>query len=310
MDALTLNYFDISWFSSKDGPGTRVVLFLQGCHQCCPWCHSPQSWELGSPLLFFASRCQLCGACVLACPHAVHSIVGHQHQLDRSRCNGCGQCIKACPVSRGGKWNTNALGRTGIAIEPGELFQLLKPQLELLKDIGGLTVSGGEPLLQYHRLAQLLTLCKQARFHTAIETSAALPRRHFQALIDVVDHWLFGIRPIHMDRGRIETIGSWELILSNLEFLAARNSQNITVRAPIIPGYTDKIPCFQELSHIMARLHLRDIEILPFNPMASLYYEALGIPFPMQQTLPPDNASVNHIVEIFASRGFSVKIVQ
>ena len=139
---MTLKYFDISWFSSVDGPGTRVVLFLQGCHLRCPWCHSPQSWNTTSPLFFFENRCTLCGACVAACPNNVHSITGGKHFLDRGLCDRCGACIESCPVSRADRWNSGALGFPGSELEVQDLFRLLEPQLEMLRDIGGLTLSG------------------------------------------------------------------------------------------------------------------------------------------------------------------------
>lgn len=309
MDDISLKYFDISWFSSKDGPGTRTVLFLQGCHLRCPWCHSPQSWEESSPLMFFKNRCLFCGACAGACPNNVHSINDHKHRIDRTSCKRCGTCIQKCPISGGTKWNTGALGLSGIKIKTHELFELLKPQLELLKKIGGLTISGGEPLLQFKALANLLTMCKKEGFHTAVETSASTARKNIESIIALVDQWLIGLRLTSVKNNSIQTIGNWDIIYDNLEFLAAQNSSKITIRTPIIPGYTDKMECIQKVSEIMKITKISSIEILPYNILANNYYQALGILFPLEDIAPLNKPDLISIRNYFAAQGFKIKIV-
>lgn len=309
MDAISLKYFDISWFSSKDGPGTRTVLFLQGCHLRCPWCHSPQTWEELSPLMFFENRCLFCGACAGVCPHNVHGIDNHKHNIDRTSCKRCGTCIKKCPVSRGAKWNTGALGLAGLKIKADELFQLLKPQLELLKKIGGLTVSGGEPLLQFEALAGLLTMCQREGFHTAIETSASVPRKNIESIFPLVDRWLIGIRLTAVINDSLETIGNWEQIVDNLEFLTTQNSGKITIRTPIIPGYTDKMECIRKISELMKTFKIQSIEILPYNFLANHYYKAMEIQFPLEDIAPINKPALVRIRNYFAAQGFDAKIV-
>ena len=305
-----LRYFDISWFSSKDGPGIRTVLFLQGCHLRCPWCHSPQSWEESSPLMFFESRCLFCGACVAVCPNNVHYIDNHKHHINRTACQRCGVCIKSCPVSRNAKWNTGALGLSGIIIKTSELFELLKPQLELLKKIGGLTVSGGEPLLQFEPLADLLTMCKSEGFHTVVETSASIPRKNIESIITLVDRWLIGLRPTAVKNDQIVTIGNWEQIVNNLEFLAAQDTGNISIRIPIIPGYTDKRGGIRKINELMKMFKIPTVEILPYNLLTSHYYKASGITFALVDTAPTKKPGLARIRNYFAVQGFDAKIIE
>ena len=150
---MKINYFNVSWISNNDGPGKRVVLFLQKCHLDCAWCHSPHSRGESSPLLFFPNLCLKCGACVEACPSHVHSIKNNVHFIDRDKCILCGNCIKACPSSN---------QENGVLILPTKstdvttLYKKLRPQLLLFKDIGGITISGGEPLLQLEAVKKLL----------------------------------------------------------------------------------------------------------------------------------------------------------
>ena len=137
-----------------DGPGNRVVLYLQGCHLRCPWCHSPHSWDMkSSPLLFLEKKCTLCGQCVKACPQGVHRIENRKHFIDRSKCTKCGKCITACPNSIANSMDgALSLPTTEIPVE--ELYSKIKPQLDMFKRNGGITLSGGEALLQGIRIGK------------------------------------------------------------------------------------------------------------------------------------------------------------
>ena len=134
-----ISYFDISWASSFDGPGTRVVLYLLGCQLRCPWCHSPHTWERSPKLMFFENSCLLCGSCEKACPNNVHKVNDDSHQIDRLHCEACGRCVDACPTVISKKSLDGALLLTGQKDDPKTLFRRMEPQLALLKDIGGLT---------------------------------------------------------------------------------------------------------------------------------------------------------------------------
>ncbi|MBI9034004.1 MAG: glycyl-radical enzyme activating protein [Bacteroidales bacterium] len=301
---MKLRYFDISWISSVDGPGTRVVLYLQGCHLRCSWCHSPQSWKIESPLLFFENRCQSCGNCVEVCSNRVHHISDGIHSLDRNNCNQCGACIKSCPVSDVNKWNTGALGFAGKEMDVNELYQLLKPQLDLLKSIGGITISGGDPLLQSIALRELLKLCKQDDIHITVETSASLDKSHIEVLLPYVDHWLIGLRPSFIDKEN-----DWEQVLKNVTFLAVSNSKKITIRTPIIPGYTNTEECHDKIKEVMLANEIQSIEILPFNPFSENYYKAMGILFPLEGVRFTEGNEMNQIKNFFISAGIKATVV-
>lgn len=299
-----LQYFDISWFSSVDGPGTRVVLFLSGCHLRCPWCHSPHSWETTSPLLFFETRCQKCGKCADSCHNGVHKFFNGTHQINRNLCNKCGVCIENCPSSDINKWSTSALGFAGKMIEVDELYQLLKPQLDLLKHIGGLTVSGGDPLLQSKPLAELLKLCLADGIHTAVETSATLNEKHIKELFPFVNHWLIGLRPSRSDK-----VEDWKQLLKNIELLAKYNPNRITIRTPIIPGYTDAQIAYDMIIEVMHANRINSIEILPYNLYSESYYKAMGLEFLLNETQPLSKDEIIGIKRVFTSAGLNVKIV-
>ena len=190
-----LSYFHISWLSETDGPGKRVVLFLQGCPLDCAWCHSPHSQPTESPLLFSDLLCTRCRRCEDACKNGVHSFVDKQHITKREQCVKCGNCIEACPQSSFFK-PANALSLPTKRCDIDSLFELIKPQLELLRNGGGITFSGGEPLLQAEPLTFLARKCKEAGFNTALETSGIVSLKSIEMIEPYIDTWLFGMRLI------------------------------------------------------------------------------------------------------------------
>lgn len=300
----TLKYFDISWNSSVDGPGMRVVLYLMGCHLRCPWCHSPHSWKTSSSLLYFESHCRLCGACVDACSYNVHAISDREHILDRTNCIQCGVCIENCPSSNVNSWNTGALGFAGCDMDITKLYELLKPQLELLKNIGGITISGGDPILQSESLVDFLKMCSQEGFHTTVETSATLKKSNIEVLLPFVDHWLIGLRPSIIDKAE-----DWGQILENVDFLATQSTDNITIRTPIIPGYTNTKECYNKIIDVMLINRIKSIEILPYNPYSDNYYKALGMKYPLDGISLVNDIELNQIKDYFLEQEINAKII-
>lgn len=266
---MNLCYFDISWLSPYDGPGYRVVLYLQGCHLRCPWCHSPHSQTMGPSLLYFPERCKHCNRCVQVCSYGVHQVTPDNHIVDRTKCVGCGMCVDACPASHPDRLS-------GVLVQPtkmiaiGKLWYLLYPQLDLLRSVGGLTISGGEALLQSKALAELLHLCKEEGIHTAVETSGALPQKHIEDIVEVTDCWLYGLRP-----SPVYTPPHADKIIDNLAFLTKTGSR-IIVRTPVIGGITDLPASLDRIAEIMQTSGLREIQLLPFNRETTHYYYALG----------------------------------
>lgn len=299
-----IKYFDISWLSSVDGQGARVVLFLSGCHLRCSWCHSPHSWSTKPTLLYFETHCQNCQNCLKSCPNEVHQFVENIHTLNRKNCSGCGKCINQCPSSQRGKWSTSALGIAYHELKVEELYKLLTPQLKLLKSIGGITISGGDPLLQSDSLSDLLKLCREDDIHTAIETSATLELNRIKKLLPFVDHWLIGVRPSKIDKS-----GNWDNLLENLKYLAKVNTQNITIRTPIIPEYTDSKETCDLIIDVMKSNSLKNIELLPFNPYSENYYSALGLSFPIKNIKPPEKIKVEEIKKKFLLNDINAKIL-
>lgn len=303
-----IRFFDIAWDSDKDGPGTRVVVYLQGCHLRCPWCHSPHSIPEEPPLMFLENLCRHCQACVKACHEGLHHVDRETHHWNAKRCVLCGKCIEACPASHKSLIkSTGPLQHREHRMEPEALFRQIYPHLELWKDIGGITVSGGEPLLQYTQVAELLRFCKNAGFDTAVETSASVPWAHLLKVDTSTDHWLFGMRPT---RPGIPAVQNIDRVIDNLTRLSQRSKHKIIIRTPIVPGYTDGANELSWIARQMTRLGLHRIELLPFNTYSHHYYRAIGKAFTLESLIPPSEQQMNAYIQLFTRAGYQVTIVR
>jgi len=301
--SVTIRYFNIAWLSHYDGPGHRVVLYLQGCNLRCPWCHSPHSQAAEAPLLFFPIRCRLCGRCERVCPQSVHSISADGHDLRREDCRRCGKCVDVCPLSNRDQMS-GPLRLPTREVTVAALWDLLYPQLDLLRNIGGITVSGGEPLLQSHALQKLLGLCRKAGIHSVVETSGALPIERLADVVGLVDCWLFGLRPtpfyVPPRAGLIE---------DSLAFLTDTGNR-VIVRTPIIADITDLPQSLEGIAVTMHTHRLTEIELLPFHDGTSHYYDASGMSCPVGSEAIPSGERMCAAKEYFEQSGFVVTIIR
>lgn len=295
--AVTVRYFDIDWLSRRDGPGPRVVIFLQGCALSCPWCHSPHSRFERSPVLFFENRCLACGRCAAVCPEGGP----RERTVDSSRCRRCGACVAACPVSRP-DGTGGALLLPTRETTPEELFAIVAPQLEIVRKTGGLTLSGGEALLQPEGAKRLLELARNSGFHTAVETSGLLPLERYEMIAGLVDCWLFGLRSDTPGAGAKERFG---LRGDNLRFLASLPAR-VIVRKPLVAGLTDTAEEIEATAELMAECGVAEIDLLPLNPHTPHYYRALGLECPPAGRLIPEASAVTAVRDRLASHGLTV----
>lgn len=245
---------------------------MQGCSLDCTWCHSPHSQCVKSPLLYFDSLCLQCKRCVAACQNGVHSFVEGQHLLHREKCQCCGDCIDACPQSSFFNQSGPLCLPTRYA-EVQPLFEMIRPQLDLLKGRGGITFSGGEPLLQSEALSELARLCKESGFHTAVETSGIVTLEALKRMHPYIDTWLIGLRLLTSD----DTSNRKYLEKQTRQTMDFLKQSDVTVRIPVIPGYTTTDDYLTQVSQILIDYELNQVDILPLNPETSHYYDALGV---------------------------------
>ena len=142
--------FNVQKFSVNDGPGIRTTVFLKGCPLSCLWCHNPESKVLAPQLMYSAEKCVLCGKCMHVCDKNVHSFVDNKHILDREKCVACGKCEEECLYE--------ALEIAGKERSVDEVLdEVMQDKIFYETSNGGMTLSGGEPLLQFDFSLALLT---------------------------------------------------------------------------------------------------------------------------------------------------------
>jgi Pyruvate-formate lyase-activating enzyme len=156
------------------------------------------------------------------------------------------------------------------------LFEAIRPQLEMLKKVGGITFSGGEPLLQADAVADLAKRCKQIGINIAIETSGVIAVKELKKVLPYVDTWLIGMR---LTTGHSSSISPLleRKVRRTLKCLQANTQNNIIVRIPVIPGYTSTLSYLQAAQNIVKDFSLTNIELLPQNPEGEHYYKAAGL---------------------------------
>jgi len=243
--------FDIQRFATKDGPGIRTLVFLKGCPLHCQWCANPES-QLASPqVLYDPVKCKGCGRCIRACPSgAISPHPDFGMYTDPERCTSCGACVEACFFS--------ARKISGKSYTPSKLVTLLEKDLPYFRQSGGgVTFSGGEPLVYPEFLRQVLSLCTEKGIDVAIETCGQVPWESFEAVLPTgkgspgVSLVFFDFKHIDPELHRQYTGMDNRLILQNLRKLSGVFS-NLVVRIPVIPGVS---LVFFDFKHIDPELH-------------------------------------------------------
>ncbi len=251
--------FDVQRFCWQDGPGIRTVVFLKGCPLNCAWCHNPESKSPLPELFYDAQRCVRCRRCALACPQGCHRFEEDAHIFLRERCTHCFSCAAECP--------TQALAICGKPMTVDAVLQaVLKDRSFYEQSGGGVTLSGGEPLLQYAFSLELLQRFKAEHISTAVET-CGYTDRPLEALNAYCDHWLFDVKLLDEEEHIRHTGRSNRSILRNLLRLDELGA-HIILRCPIIPGVNLNERHFRELAALSARLQNQcEIQLEPYHPL-------------------------------------------
>ena len=218
--------FHIQRFSVNDGPGVRTVVFLSGCPLRCLWCHTPEGLTADTKIFFDPQKCIGCFRCVDVCPNACHCKTDGMHRFDRARCTACGACADACPSC--------ALTVSGRSMTADEVMKdALRDKAFFRRGGGGITLSGGEPLLQAEFAKELLRGARDSGVSTCVETCGHVQSEKFAALLPLIDTLYFDYKATEDAHIRLTGV-SQELILNNLA-AANENHSRIVLRCPLIP---------------------------------------------------------------------------
>lgn len=281
--------FDIERFSTADGPGIRTSVFFKGCNLNCFWCHNPESLTRQPQVEYSQEGCLGCGSCVAVCPSGSQALTAEGHRYFPERCQNCGKCAAICPVG---------------AMKPIGVYHTVEACMEQIReDIpfyrrsgGGVTLSGGEVLMQLEFAVKLLRQCRQEGIPTAVETNLCAPWEVLEQLLPYLDLVMADIKHMNPESHRRGTGADNDRILANLLRLN-RQEIPVIVRTPVIPGFNDSPENIAQTAVFLQSVrNLRYYELLSYNPMGNDKRKRLGYPVP--EIAVPDKAHMLSLARV------------
>lgn len=283
-----------------DGEGIRTVVFLQGCPLHCFWCCNPETQPLRPVLLHDAKKCVGCGACREVCSREAVSFAQGRAVVDRSRCRACGACDPVCPVG------ANALSAAEMEVED-VLSVVLRDRRYYERTGGGITVSGGEPLLAAKPLGRLLRLCREQGVSTLIETTANVPWECFLEVLPYTDTFFIDYK--HDDAALLKqhTGADLALIRDNLHRLTEVGA-SFTLRTPVIYGFNDGRDVLKRCLMASVEFGRKEHVLLPYHALGSGKYEKLGREKPLSDRLSMTKEELSDLIPMADELGLLLKI--
>ena len=301
--------FNIQKFSLHDGPGIRTVVFFNGCPLRCRWCANPESQQLPPQILWHQDLCLHCETCVHTCPHGT---ISHTHEKDTtqagehskehgrimiSRCpdTSCDLCIQACPA--------HALERAGKRMTVSEVMTVCLQDLDFYEESGGgVTLSGGEAMMQPDFAQALLQSLKKEHIHTAIETTGYAAPAVFQKLCADLDLLLFDMKHWNAEKHKEGTGVDNALILENMKW-AIESGKDVLPRLPVIPGYNDSLEDAKGFCERLRQVGADRIQLLPFHQFGEKKYDMLGRDYGYSDVPALHEEDLENFRNVFSEKG-------
>lgn len=293
--------FNIERYSTHDGPGIRTTVFVKGCPLTCAWCHNPEGLSCTSQIVYHLERCIGCGRCLSTCLEGAVAFGKNGFEINSELCMACGDCVSVCP--------TQARERLGEEVLPEEILErVIKDRLFFEESGGGVTFSGGEPLIQADFVSECLKLVKEKRLHTVLDTSGYASTEDVKKVLPFTDLFLFDIKGMDKERHRIYVGADNQLIHDNLHYIDSQNKP-INIRLPIVPGVNDfpdeVAACGRMLSSLK---NIVQVNLLPLHKMAAEKYRRLSKEYTIMDIPEPTDRQLMELKSILQNQGLRAKI--
>ena len=263
--------FNIERCSTEDGPGIRTTVFLKGCALRCEWCANPESQKFRREILFKSVVCEGCDRCRQNCPEKAIRLDSKFGEItNMNKCSLCMQCIDQCYV--------NARIVQGVDYTVEELMLILeKDALYYEKSGGGITFSGGEPLLQADFLMNCAKKIHEKGWSVLIETCGEAPKENLIKVAPLCDIIYCDFKHYDSEEHRKLTGRGNKLILENIEWLDTYFEGELSLRYPFIPGRNDSEEAIKRFLIYAENLKsVREVVFLPFHRLGLDKYNGLG----------------------------------
>ena len=294
--------FDVKRYAINDGPGIRVVIFFKGCNLQCAWCHNPEGISGKVEKMFTPAKCIRCGTCVEACPEKAITLTPEGIITNGDLCTVCGKCAEVCP--------TKAIEMSGKQMTVSEIMEVIeKERIFFDQSGGGVTFSGGEPLVHTKILIELLDECGKRGIHRAVDTAGNVSTEIILEVARRTDLFLYDIKMMDLGSHMEWTKAGNAKILANLKALSENGAQ-IIIRIPLIGGVNDTDQNIEQTAAFIAGLagDKKEVHLLPYHSIAQHKYSKLGKSDNFEQLQEPDNETLFRAVAIFAAYGIQAGI--
>jgi pyruvate formate lyase activating enzyme len=294
--------FDIRRYSINDGPGIRITIFMKGCPLKCRWCHNPESQSPELQKLYTASKCIGAQDCIEVCPEDALTLTPEGIVTDGEKCTLCGLCTEACP--------SKAIEMSGKTYEVEDLMQIIeRERVHIEHSDGGVTFSGGEPLIHPEFLIKMLKACGEKGLHRAVDTCGFAPTETLLEVAKHTDLFLYDLKLMDPIQHKKWTGVDNRLILKNLKILAETGA-NINIRIPFIGNVNTTEKEITKMASFVSSLPGKKylVNLLPYHNIASGKYKKLEMIYNSKGMDEPTEKEINLALEIFGKHGIEVEI--
>ncbi len=294
--------FDIKHYAINDGPGIRTVVFFKGCNLHCAWCHNPESISPRIEKMYSPAKCIGCGTCVETCPVNALTLTAEGIITDTDLCTVCGKCAEVCP--------TLAIEMSGKAMSVSAVMDIIeKDRIFFDQSGGGVTFSGGEPLVHSKMLLELLIECGKRSIHRAVDTAGNVSRETLLEIAKHTDLFLYDLKIMDSGLHREWIQAGNERILENLKVLAETGA-HIMIRIPLIGGVNDTDENIEQTARFISELagDKKEVHLLPYHNIARNKYNKLGKPDEFEILKEPGKDTLSKAIATFETYGIKAGI--